>query len=1385
MATSTKYCEYFEIDEEYFPCIDDSAINAGVDWKTTYPHETFIKLLKSVESMLARTNNRRSVWIHGAYGTGKSQCAYALKKILEVPDMELEEYWDKYEPLKKHPDLLQKLLGHKQKKIVTVHRYASGGINSTHDLLFAVQDSLKSALLQQNVVYIGENTLKDSVIAWVEEPTRKEFFNRLLQKPEYSSKFTQSTADEVLNSLRKGGNLKELMDNIFYLANKEGITALSIDTDRLIAWIKDIIDQNDIRIVLVWDEFSAYFKNNRYALDEFQKLASLCQEKPFYFIVVTHETSGLIIETDSSWKIIQDRFDFSEITLPDNIAFNLIHEALNVKYAAKDKWSKLADTLNSQLTESRKAVAGTAKITDLDVIKGIMPLHPMAALLLKNIASAFKSNQRSMFDFIKSANTDDVKSFQWFINNTGPEDDHPLLTVDLLWSFFYEKGRGNLTTDIQAILDTYPRQKDLSTKEQSVLKTVLIMQAIDQRLGGTVDLFKTTDRNLSYAFEGIRDLEGSAAVNLAKKLVSDGILYKKPIGSGQEVFAAAAMAGDQTKIDNIKKELRESAKTAKLVTEGGLATVLTLTPALRLRYEISPNTGAIRTASIDDFTRTINDLRDKGDSWKFNAVIAFAKDDAEAASFRKMVKEAVRDESYKNILFIDTLSTPLGKESFEQYLDFSAIAMYYNGNDNDLSRDNSKKANRILEEDWKNHIYNGQFIVYSYANQGGDKFPNGQAVLGALQDAVITRYPLSFDFTKGLNENMLKLSQGKASAKCGITQVSSGSVVGIEKHVIPTTVWKIDGYWESNPTLNISKIKARLEQEIKTAFERDGQISIREIYDILSDEYGFAPCNLSAFLAGFLLKEYACEPYRYNDSNNGHEPMSAEKLTEMLGNYIGNQNLLKYKDTYIVKMTPEEMAFYSLTEKAFKISQNQCSSAGQAAQLVATKMRQLGLPVWCLFEIDDFGVYDVIEKYTDLVQKEGKETHQKAIEIGRIAIAKPNLGDNLSALLTKENCQRGMREYLAHFESGKVIELAKKIGADSNVLEDVHRLFDVKHSCFWDKSIGEDEIRKLTVEYSVVLESSKILGVNVNSLRKCYTEWRERLKFIGISHEAAKTYTADILKLMELLYDIAVQNEILPDRQILLYDELAANNGAIRNFINNQKEIFSQIYAPYLEGLSDSDIDAVMAKLPTGMFTMTKSECNTKVKEQVELFRQGQLKTKLFTLWKEKTGEKNPREWSNRYKTPILCLVPRDVFDAAKKVFDTLNRNNPSETEIVAALEFIENAPFLSDLNDENKRNAAFEREIIGEYLPMLQKTERVRDDIDRKLSIESYEWYANPNVKQKVKELAEAEYNAGGSDKALQTIDSMDDSTLKAYLKRLVKENMTVGIEIIVNGGK
>jgi hypothetical protein len=447
-------------------------------------------------------------------------------------------------------------------------------------------------------------------------------------------------------------------------------------------------------------------------------------------------------------------------------------------------------------------------------------------------------------------------------------------------------------------------------------------------------------------------------------------------------------------------------------------------------------------------------------------------------------------------------------------------------------------------------------------------------------------------------------------------------------------------------------------------------------------------------------------------------------------------------------------------------------------------MRGLGLPVWCLEAVDAIGIFDVVQKYIELVQKEGHEAHKKAVVIGKIASAKPSLAENLQALLTSENCQKGMREYLRSFEGGKVMKLATEIGAENNVIADIRRLFGVKHSCLWDKQTGEDEIRKLLTEYSVVKESNTILNVTAHSLTDADKAWRERLKFIGISCEALRTKYPALAKVLDTLLKICKQEDILPEQLKAFHPELMAHGAEIRELLNNDRRAFPEIYEPYLEDLNDKDIADVKSKLQTGLFELPKTDCNIKVKEAAEEYRKNQLKSQLFRLWKDKTGTKNPREWSSRYRTPILCCVSEPEYEKAKKAFETLNRNWGTDSEIKDALAFLESTTLFDSLVDEEKRDEALKRDMVGEYSILLPDLDKVRDKLDH-LSVDTYDWRDNPSVKGKVKQLAEAEYNAGGSDKVLLKIDEMDDAQLKQYLKRLVKDSITVGIEILANVGR
>ena len=1204
--------------------------------------------------------------------------------------------------------------------------------------------------------------------------------NDLLKKPKWISTFSQSNADEIVNTLKKSSDVSSLMDNIFALAAEEGITALNLTADSLRRWIIDIIEHNHIKIVFIWDEFSDYFRQNGDSLGEFQKLVSICQEAPFYLMIVTHPLSSLAKKYDSSndktnpWSVVQQRFDKVEITLPDNIAFDLISHAFNVKPAAKGNWKQMTGDLNSYVNSARTAVSKAANIKKESAMRDILPIHPIAALVLKNIASAFQNNQRSMFDFIKTPKDMDVEAFQWFIQHTSPLSERPFLTVDMLWDFFYRKGKDDLSADIRLILDTFPQQTQLTEKERIVLKTVLIMQSIDQRLGGAMPILKPTDQNLSYAFEGDSPELESGCKGLAKGLVTKGILIENPMADGKKAYSAAVLAGDGEKIDTFKKDVRDKqGTTLKLVSEGpAIATALNLTPPLKLRFALEVDSGKIPVVTNSDFLKAMDSLKNKDADWHFYAVLALAKTEEEAQSFRTLIKTTIANSDYERITVIDALSTPLGLEAFEQYVDYSAMSMYYHGNNNQQSKENARKAREVLERDWKDRIQDGQFIVYTHANPEGEKATGASAVHTILQTIVLNKYPYVKDFTKNLTESQMKLTQARPVARYGIGGIDEKTVLG--------KYWSREKYWEDSTLSSdpIVIIKKTVDEMISDAFKASGKISISEIYDCLETKYGFSACNLSAFITGFLLKEYSSEPYRSMDAEGHRDSMTPDKLAEMIGNYIGKSP----KPTYIVSLTPEEKAFYELTEEAWNITPNTCSSPSQAGSLVLAKMRELSYPVWCLEEVDTLGVFDLVSKYIQFVQSNGDEAHDVAKEIGEIAIQRPSSAQNMKALLTLDNCKKGMQLFLESFEGGKVLSVAKEIGAQDNVLTDIKRLFSVEYSSLWIDSTGEDEINKLLIEYEMIKLTNVLLNVNVHNKDAAFKSWRENLKFIGFSCEAVREKKPTLDKFFACLLRIANYEDMLPDNIKSFYEEMANHNTEIRELLGNTLDIFMDIYAVYLTDLSDVECEEVKNSITMDMFTSSSTASNATVKKAADDYKRNQIKSQLFKLWSDKTsGSKNPCNWSEKNRTPIMCCIEPSEYSDARKAFNTLNSSTQSEVEIKAALEYIQSAEFFEKITDSEYIDQHFANAIIGDYGALLTDINSVRDNLEN-TGISAFEWDDNPIIEDRIKSLATAEYNSGGSDQVVSEIEKMSDSELKKWLMDIVKKDMDLGVKIIKN---
>lgn len=1155
------YKDYFNIDPKYYAAVTADLIKSGeVKWTSFYPHETFVKLLEKTHIMLSGKDSR-SLWVEGAYGTGKSHAALTVKSMLEASDDEIRAYFKDYGL---RDDLCQQLITDKSNgRLITIHRIGSASIRSDQDLILALQDSIAAALQEHGITNRGEASLKESALRWLEDKeANRVYFDSLIQEDKYMWDFGGKHVNEVISVLKNSEDeaaVSKMMRHILKVAEDNGITALRLDIPAMCDWIKSIIDENDISAILfVWDEFTEYFQNNQNALTGFQTLAEISESHPFYFLIVTHESSSLIQDKDMRKKIL-NRFvgDVTvRIEMPENMAFRLMAQAMKTTDdpVLLPEWTKYKGDLNEGLTSVRNTIIASAKkhstmgqktvISDTE-LQSIVPIHPYAALLLKHMSVAFNSNARSMFDFIISNDMSDAKGFKWFINEYGPEESINLLTIDMLWDFFTGKDQNGLNDDVRVILDSFGLLKkgSLTPDQERVFKTVLLLEAISLRVGN-VELLRPNEQNIDLAFVGTDWSKGKAR-NIAAGLCQQGLLFEKPVGNGLKEYTVANRDGDIGKINKLKADIRNSTKTQDLIVSADLMSAVQLPVAIRPRF-------VMEGAASSNLTPISSKLSGQSKPNRFKTVVAFALNDTEAATIRNAILKAIVQPS--NELFYIECLTPMGDDLLSQYVENMAYSKNYAQNDRQRAMGFETQAKKCLTE-WKQRISAGAFTLYTPEHKSGTRVANLAALQEALQKLNHQIYFCGLEQFNLIDNMFLKgpLAQG---AECGITEELKSTFKSSNvKTSLATALdgaWKVKRYWEdpTKKSLPIVRIKQEVEKVIKAGFEKaSGRISILSIYEALEEApYGFMPSNVTAFVMGFVLKEYATSDYFWS---NG--PFSES-------------------------MTP-----------------------GKMKQMIANAINQKFSP------------------------------------------------------------------------------------------------------------------------------SSK------------YKEEQ-------------------------------------------FYNALITQREAFEHFYKDQLPYFKQVAGTFVEELDEQDVAGFCNTLPAGQFTKSSTEYYQYIENAVSNYKKSIRRTQLKNLWLEKTGTKDPSDWSDRYDTPILCMFDDTERGEARTIFATILAYAASDADITKAINYLEAATFYDRLNDPLERDRCFMERVVGDYAVMLKDADSIRKSLIGSIPDKAYNWMDNSAVKNRLKVLAEKQYKLSGCERAQAVIDKMDATELRRYLNELIADNLTVGMEILKN---
>lgn len=1388
------YREYFNIDPEYFPQVDKRIIEGQPDyWKKFFPHPSFVRLLKSMVDVLER-KQKLSVWVDGAYGTGKSHAVLTLKKLIDATDEEVTAYFERYGL---DSFLCKKLITQKNEgKILVCHRYGSSDIQSDTDLIVAVQEGVEKALQEAGVENAANTSLKNSLIRYFEDEENKQSFD-IYANGKYKTVLGGDTAANILKKLNEYEEeaLRTLIEKVFKVPAVKG--GFSMNTGELCDWIREVIEKNNLKeLVFIWDEFSEYFENNMHHLTGFQQIAELAATAPFCLMIVTHKAEGYFSDGDPDKRKILDRFVSPiHISLPENIAFELMHEALKVTDDVDKaaKWEKHKNSLDRRTMQSRTAVKNKINLTDKD-LSNVLPIHPYAALILQHISIYYTSTARSMFNFIKNDEGEDVKAFQWFIDKYDFSSQNPFVTIDMLWNFFYETGSQKLADGVREVLSCYtPKMdKELLEDEKRVLKVILLLQAVSERMTGNRDIFLPNNKNLTLAFEGT-DLEFTAQ-KIAGKLLNDHVVTRIPLTGDVFSYCCKNMGPIVDPGPFLAQAKAKSTKDLSFMAGSNLRSTIEFSGALKLRYSLA-------YATLSDFDSEIKKANNPSDnSNKLYAVTTIGRNSAESGALKKKIENFFASNPASNAIVIDSSACLLGDSEYDEFVENYAMSLAIGSSDLDQRKTYEGYAIEVLSN-WAKRIKGGAFYVYSRYTPEGERVANMQDLFAKLMDIDKFHYPQCLEgaYTSVLN-TMFDANSLGAGATCGISEETKGTFrSGNEATKLENALkgaWKVPEYWKSSHAY-IADLKKAVDEFIEKAFAKSDRITIASIYEMLKAEpYGFMPCNLTAFILGFILKEYANGIYSYSD-NLTTVPLDTDKLASMISEIIKLDNTpdKRYKDKYIVTLTEEERAFNKATSTAFDIPEMYCVSITETRSRIREQMKSFSFPIWVIKYVLDGNTFktskDVVSKLVDNYcgiannkNMEGeKSDNDIALAIGRLCLDNDGAADDLKSILKKDNCKSGMLEYLKVYEGGKLPSIAAKINDGGQYINQLQYKFSSDAANWvWNTDTVNAKIDELICEYEIVEISNKILAKNtayVDTIRS----WVDKLGQIRLAYSVIKNDLGDSRPFYEMLNNLYKQRNLLDSQKKTFLELLRANTDNFKQFMGSQSALFMKACSFYLDDLTEEDVKSILDDDTYGFgssYLLEPDKYTAKVQKAVATYKNAQKYTQLKKKWNDLTGTDSPFAWSNKYNMPILAMVPDDEVSTARKVFGIINSKTKDEDAIATAEDYISKMSYVDKLNSKAERDKAFKEAFLGDYSVLFDDVEKVKEYLRNHVSEAPFHWLGSKEVTGKIKIMANAKYVESGYGKAKKVIDDMPADQVKEYLKKLIEDNIVVGVEIM-----
>ena len=1326
-----KYNKYIELRPGYESVVDLHSEERNADlWKEYIVHEDMKEAIDKICSSFKMEipDQRRSFWIHGTYGTGKSYAAIVLKHLFTDTVQNVKDFFDRKKLLTPYKNQFLSLRD--KGEYLVVWKSGVTGIKSGVNLMMEMEISIRNALREKfgDEAYYGKTSLVSEAQRIVSD--KKYNWETIFEESDFLRKSYYDDFEDFRQDVMEGDvKACSLAGDIC----RENGWALFASVDSFEDWVADILEGNrlkDTGIVFIWDEFTDFVRENG---DDnvLQRLSEYCKKSPLYLFLIVHvDTSWVTTLGEDTYQRIMHRYHELQFNITETAALEMVAESIECRNGMNDLWDSIRKPLVKDIIDQFDEMS-IYKLTQTQM-EDLFPIHPMTLTMLTRVADNFAAASRTLFSFLK----DEKKAgkglgFIAYINNNGP-DDWRWLTVDYLWDYFFAAGSDirNFSTEAKRAYQLYEQKKDLVTGDGSdyvlrVFKACLLMIAVmssDKVMFGSnrriIQKADATRNTIRKCFAG--QLSENVVDDCLQSLYDSGIFYPAVTSDKKDVRIELPYGQNVDKFDSRLVQIQKRDTRYKLFSKGGLFSkyvedqMWSKSDAIYNRLVTAVCTE--ETASINTRYEEVKKEVEKF-SYKLGSVTVVLTDSSHLAAVEQRIKGCQGTDRTNRIGF-SVLKTPLTDEIMEDWYRASTHYELANEDGKEGSASKYEEERRQLLGEWAGVAIDGPIVLYC-----GEK--TYQSVYGKDDLKKRIKKELLLKNFEAAPEQIVELATvyKKAQETFAFAGVTLNNGQGLKVNAQMTQiadVLKNANIWDCSTIEElevatgspIANAVAKLANYIHGQMTQGAKIQLDTMWsDLQKPPFGYYNNMVCAYLLGFVFRFWKDSEFNWIDNESNTFLLTDKYLAKMVltmcSDNANNHTLASGSEIW--------HSFKDYLKSIFDFQDDEIPNEQKARHSLAAKIVNYGVPLWALKYIseDKFGsaaakaASDIaIDGFVAFVQNR-PETDQEDVMSSVVQAFKGNgrARKHLKDVMNNSNDRYSAFRLFIQTKNSDMKKLMESLCLNNNDLFDSLKKLMQANIETWTENEVEEKLDSLAEEYQMVLALNYAIGRKEKTLQKhifdlnnCFSS----MKVPGTVIESMGYEWCDALKTMYLITKTSWQKLTVDEKQSAIYSVRKHGVDAWQN-ITGQKVLLGEYIKRQGIECTDDELTDIFNQITEWDYSVTIPAFREHINGHLENLLNEKRKVDLLVQWRRISGFDTVEEWCRSYNVPVQWVV-KSPADTHIECINKINNHKPVVShDVNDALNYLKTAN-LSCLSDAVFIKNQFFAEIGTEYRECFSK---------------------------------------------------------------------------------